>query len=161
MLQSLGLGQWCRSIKTAGGGRGIWFFEKRTVSAQMRPILVCLGLTADSVPSLDSYTESVQRPTSRPPRAPAVTVWTMSPSTEVLQSLSAALGLHFAVGEAAAPAAAVLLRDDGFGAAAPPPLHEDLIADLPQAEIPDVASTDEDPPSAPGDIFNDPLTPER
>lgn len=161
MLQSLGLGQWCRSIKTAGGGRGIWFFEKRKVSAQMRPILVCLGLTADSVPSLDSYTESVQRPTSRPPRAPAVTVWKVSPSTEVLQSLSAALGLHFAVGEAAAPAAAVLLRDDGFGAAPPPPLHEDLIADLPQAEIPDVASTDEDPPSAPGDIFNDPLTPER
>ena len=73
-LSACGLGRIVKSVKAAGGGRDIFFLEKRTVSAALHSHLAVFGISTESTPSLYDYSVSVAAETTPPSRAPRVTI---------------------------------------------------------------------------------------
>ena len=72
VLQDLALGKVVRSVHSVGGGRTIYFLEKRPVSDSMHDTLAKLGIDTSSTPSLASYTGSISSDTSPPAWAPPI-----------------------------------------------------------------------------------------
>ena len=70
VLQALGLGKVVSTVDAPGGGRRNWFFLKKPPVNAMLAILAVFGYTAESVPSLASFTAGVQTCAAVPPRAP-------------------------------------------------------------------------------------------
>ena len=89
-LQALALGRVVRSVYSTGGGRTIYFLEKRPVAAIMHETLAKLGIDAASTPSLDNYAASVSNEARPPARAPGISTdheWDQSQVRQILRLL--------------------------------------------------------------------------
>ena len=71
-LSACGLGRLVKSLKAAGGGRDIYFFEKRAVTDSLAPRLAVFGISPTTTPSLHDYSVNVASETTPPSRAPPI-----------------------------------------------------------------------------------------
>lgn len=142
-LQALSLGRLTRSLRSSGGGRTIYFFEKRPVDEHIMASLAKLGISDSTTPSVDSYGHSVDSDLSPPARAPPAGIEVHGDETKIRGVLEA-LGLGGAQPVAPPPllppAAAALLGAGSSGAAAAGivPQHADspMVAIVAESDMP-------------------------
>jgi hypothetical protein len=72
IMDALGLAKVVRSAHTAGGGRPAWFMAKKPPCETARQVLALFGIGEETVPSIQTYTQSIASDTDVPPRAPPV-----------------------------------------------------------------------------------------
>ena len=95
LLQALGLGTVVLTVPSSGGGRPSWFFLKKIVPPQMHSALASVGISPDTIPSLQAYSDSVAACTHAPSRAPALSAVPCPRTADAAQkdSILQALGL--------------------------------------------------------------------